>query len=115
MPAETPCYPDRYDNDYITTEPGLFPDVMFQVATGKITVASAARSRWIDVVLPAQKTTCTQWLNTDCISDYFKTPVFSETYREIVENYIRTAVDCGINMILTPIFIPPLDKEVGEE
>ena len=41
--------------------------------------------------------------------------MFSEKHWEIIENFIRTAVDNGINMILTPIFTPALDTMVGGE
>ena len=33
----------------------------------------------------------------------------------MVEQYVQMAVDFGINMILTPIFTPPLDTDIGGE
>jgi hypothetical protein len=41
--------------------------------------------------------------------------VFSEEYWRIVENFVAHAVKRGCNMILTPIFTPPLDTAVGGE
>ena len=41
--------------------------------------------------------------------------MFSEAHWEIIEQFVKTAADHGINMILTPIFTPPLDTEVGGE
>lgn len=69
----------------------------------------------IPAVLPPQQTVYTQWFHTDCLSDYFGVPVFSEQYWRIVQNYVRTAVQSGVNMILTPLFTPPLDTAVGGE
>lgn len=69
----------------------------------------------IGAVMPEQKTMYTQWFHTDCISDYFGVDVFSEEYWKIVENYLKAAVESGVNMILTPVFTPPLDTAVGSE
>lgn len=65
--------------------------------------------------LPAQKTLYTEWFHTDCLSVYYGTPVFSEKYWEIVENFMKNAARAGINLILTPTFTPPLDTAVGDE
>lgn len=69
----------------------------------------------IDAELPAQSLIHTQWFHSDCLATWYKVGVFSEEYWNIVEKYIRTAVDHGINMILTPLFTPPLDTAIGEE
>ncbi len=57
----------------------------------------------------------TEWFHCDCLADYYQVEVFSERHWEIIENFIRTAVRRGCNMILTPIFTPPLDTAVGGE
>lgn len=67
----------------------------------------------IPTLLPKQQLIHTEWLHTDCLSDYYNAPVFSEKYWEIVKNYIKFAQEHGQNMILTPIFSPPLDTEIG--
>lgn len=69
----------------------------------------------IDGLLPAQSLVYTNWLHTDCLSTYYKTEVFSERYWEIVENFLSTAVEYGMNTVLTPIFTPPLDTKPGGE
>ena len=33
--------------------------------------------------------------------------MFSERFWELLEAYVKTAADYGINMLLTPIFTPP--------
>lgn len=69
----------------------------------------------IDRVLPKQELLYTNWFHNDCLCTYYKAEVFSEKYWKIVENYIRNATEHGVNMLLTPVFTPPLDTEVGGE
>lgn len=69
----------------------------------------------IPALLPEQKLIHTEWLHCDCLADYYRTDVFSETHWQIIENFISTAAHYGINMILTPLFTPPLDTEIGGE
>ena len=69
----------------------------------------------IDYDLPKQELLYTNWFHNDCLCTYYKVDVFSDKYWEIVENYIRNAAAHGVNMLLTPIFTPPLDTAVGGE
>ena len=69
----------------------------------------------IGAVLPAQTLLHTNWFHSDCLSTYYKAPVFSEEYWKITESFIKTAAEHGINMLLTPIFTPPLDTQIGGE
>lgn len=69
----------------------------------------------IPVQLPKQELIHTEWFHCDCLADYYRTEVFSETHWQIIENYISTAARYGVTMILTPLFTPPLDTEVGGE
>lgn len=65
--------------------------------------------------LPPQSLLHTEWFHTDCLSTWYKVPVFSEEYWRITENFIRAAVEHGVNMLLTPVFTPPIDTPVGKE
>ena len=69
----------------------------------------------IDALLPKDDIYFTQWFHADCLANYYNVEVFSDRHFEIIENFIRTAKRNGINMILTPIFTPPLDTAVGGE
>ena len=55
----------------------------------------------------------TRWFYADCIADYHNVPIWSDAHFDLVEAYIREAVDVGINMILVPIHTPPLDTAIG--
>lgn len=69
----------------------------------------------IDAALPPQELQYTQWFHTDCISTYYGVEAFSEEHWVLIEKFIRMAAENGVNMLLTPIFTPPLDTAVGGE
>lgn len=156
VPSELPAYIERedaYDDDYITTSPGLFPDPLFDITDNtvelipnfyralwvtvktncnmeageypvKITLQNAEKEIYasvqmslkvINAVLPSQKLIVTQWFHADCLASYYHVDALSERHWEIIEEFIKTAADNGINMLLTPIFTPPLDTEIGRE
>lgn len=55
----------------------------------------------------------TDWLHCDCIANYYGVPANGSRYFARVENFIRTAVEHGINTVFVPCFTPPLDTAVG--
>lgn len=69
----------------------------------------------LNALLPEQTLIHTEWFHTDCIADWYKIPVFSEEYWELTFQYMEAAARYGINMILTPLFTPPLDTAPGGE
>lgn len=69
----------------------------------------------IDAVLPEQTLINTEWFHADCIADYFNVPVFSEEHWDYIESFMEAFLKCGNNMILTPVFTPPLDTDIGGE
>ena len=69
----------------------------------------------IGAVLPKQELLVTEWVHYDCIADAHGLEIFSEEHWQAIENYLKTAIDNGINTILTPVFTPPLDTAIGWE
>ena len=69
----------------------------------------------IGVNLPKQDTIVTQWFHADCIADVHRVEVLSENWWALVREYMLMASSHGQNMILTPVFTPPLDTQVGGE
>ncbi len=144
---------DDYDDNYLRTTPGLYPDLITKLGYQDRAVVSVEnlRTLWLDVELPedfkageydtdiilmngeeelaktslmikvcdgtlAEETVPhTEWFYTDCIADYYKVEVFSEEHWGLIESFMKTAKDNGINTILTPIFTPALDTYVGGE
>lgn len=73
------------------------------------------RVRLVDAVLPAQELILTQWFHCDCLAQYYGVEAFSERHWTIIENFVKTAVKNGINLLLTPVFTPALDTYIGGE
>ncbi|SDE14992.1 protein of unknown function [Paenibacillus sp. UNCCL117] len=69
----------------------------------------------IPAALPRQKLIRTEWFHTDCLASYYGCPVFSEEHWRRIGQFMDTAARHGINMLLTPLFTPPLDTAVGGE
>lgn len=69
----------------------------------------------IPALLPEQKLIHTEWLHADCLATYYQLDIFGQRHWELIEQYVKNAAAHGINMILTPLFTPPLDTAVGEE
>ncbi|MGO4546443.1 DUF4091 domain-containing protein [Paenibacillus sp. 2TAB23] len=152
VPSELPAYPQS-DDDFITKQPGLFPDPLYEVSHGTLRlVACQWRSLWVEfdprgglpagkyairvefrdpdgrelasvehtvellnAELPKQELIHTEWFHYDGIAAWYRIEAFGERYWELLEHYIETAVEHGMNMLLTPLFTPPLDTKVGGE
>lgn len=170
LPSDFPCWETAAkDENYLTHEPGLFPDLLTPLKDRHIRpIPRQYRSVWIsfpvtketmpgtyEVVIEAkpelslitgsggqweaeegcresvslsfrlrvgcmklekQKLIHTEWFHADCLADYYRVEPLSEAHWAILERFIRQA-GCrhGVNMLLTPVFTPPLDTEVGGE
>ena len=166
IPSDYPCYAE-YDEHYITTKPGMFPDALLPFDGMVLPISGQMRSIWIDIdlqnleaglheitisaeaeertecangvvvhnpyvaqqnweqvlqievlpaVLPKQRLLHTEWFHADCLADFYQVEAFGEEHWKILENFIRFAgEECGINLLLTPVFTPPLDTVVGGE
>lgn len=101
--------------------PDAIPGDIYPVALSlvdsqdKEMVSITASIEVIPIQLPAQELLHTEWFHGDCLADYYKVPVFSEEHWNILEQFISLYGKRGMNMILTPIFTPPLDTAVGGE
>lgn len=96
-------------------EPGEYPiKIQFLNESEKIAVAGLA-VEIINADLPGQTLLHTNWFHTDCLATWYNTEIFSEEYWRITENYLKNAVRHGMNLVLTPLFTPPLDTQPGGE
>lgn len=94
---------------------GKYP-VTFRVRSGDETVAETEVE--IEVIgkkLPELDLMHTEWFYTDCLADYYDCEVWSEKHWKIIDNFVKEAVRSGVNMLLTPVFTPPLDTLIGGE
>jgi len=106
---------------WISVEPkgemtGTFP-ISFKILNAKDEVLETLdfQLEIIDANLPETDIYNTCWLHGDCIAKLHNVEILSEAYWSILEKYIKVYVKFGHNMILTPIFTPPLDTAVGKE
>lgn len=152
VPCDYPCH-GTWDDNYLTTSPGLIPDLLEPATWGETIQAVPAQWRclWITVdasLLSPGKTTVelrlftsdgeilasflvylrvlkeslpdatlyhTEWFHADCIANYYHQEVFSEEHWKTIENFMESAAQHGVNMLLTPVFTPPLDTVRGGE
>ncbi len=82
---------------------------------GNCVTEATVALRVLGATLPKQDLKVTEWFYCDCISSYYELEIFSERHWEYIERFVKTAVENGINTILTPVFTPPLDTAVGKE
>ena len=94
--------------------PGAYKvSVLMRDRHGNVLAKRDMKITVLDEVIKEQSLIYTRWFYADCISDYHGVPIYSDRHFELIEGYIRTATDMGINMILVPIHTPPLDTDVG--
>lgn len=89
--------------------------ITFWNESGESVAQAEVEVEVINTALPEQKLIYTQWFHTDCVADSYGYDIFSEELWNMLEKYLTTAYKNGINMILTPVFTPPLDTAVGSE
>ncbi|MBO5858969.1 MAG: DUF4091 domain-containing protein [Clostridia bacterium] len=82
---------------------------------GEAIADGSASIEVIDCRLEKQTLIHTNWYHADCLCNYYHVEAMSDEFWRINKNYISTAVEHGINCILTPVFTPPLDTKVGGE
>jgi len=114
--------PEQWRSLWITVNPdgqvnpGSYPiAIVFKTSAGEELGKAEFTLEIINAALPKQSLINTQWFHTDCLATWYKVDIFSEEHWNIIKQYIQTAVKHGINMILTPLFTPPLDTAVGGE
>ena len=96
------------ENNELKGKSGTIKQVPYHTLTFTLNV--------LDAALPRQTLIHTEWFHTDCLADYYHVPVFSEAHWNVIEEQIALAgEELGINMLLTPVFTPPLDTAVGGE
>lgn len=95
---------------------GTYPiEIQYLTSENEVAASVSTKVTIMDAVLPEQDLIHTEWFHSDCLADYYHVDAFSEGHWTILENFIREYVARGCNMILTPMFTPPLDTAVGGE
>ena len=126
--AEDHMYPDLLQEcESITLEKGefatLFVDVSAEVKSEglhAIEVLIGDKSyelplTVLSTVLPETDLRIEHWFHLDGICNYYGLKPFSEEFYVRFEQFLSAYVKMGNNMMLIPVFTPPLDTQVGGE
>jgi hypothetical protein len=115
-------FPEQWRSIWVTVDlqgnmiAGEYPiEIIFERENGDIIGRETYLLEVIQAELPEQKLLHTEWFHTDCLATHYQVDVFSEEHWRRIEQFVQTAAKHGMNMILTPLFTPPLDTEVGGE
>lgn len=127
--GELMAYPDQWRALWVSVkihdnaEKGTYPIKI--TITKNENLSSEDEKKWygeqifnlqvIPVLLPKQEIIHTEWFHTDCICGWYGIEPFSPRYWELVDSYMNNAVGHGINMLLTPLFTPPIDTKQDME
>lgn len=90
-------------------------EVSFVSETGEALGHEVFALEVIPAELPEQELIHTEWLHADCLATEYGVDIFSDRHWALIEAYVGTAAAHGMNMLLTPLFTPPLDTAVGGE
>lgn len=96
-------------------KPGHYPIRISFMHSGERLAEETFELEVIGAELPQQQLKYTNWFHTDCLATYYSYDIFSEEHWQAIDHFVQTAVKHGMNMILTPLFTPPLDTRVGGE
>lgn len=69
----------------------------------------------LDAELPETDLRLTNWMHYDGIARQHRVELFTPEFYEVFEGYLKLYVESGFNMLLTPVFTPPLDTYKGGE
>lgn len=90
-------------------------DIVITLDSGGNKLTCKYKLTVVDVKLEEVDFKYTRWFHYDGIAQYYNLPVFSPEYNKIMDNFIKCAVNHGQNMLLVPMFTPPLDTRIGSE
>ena len=63
--------------------------------------------------LPKQSTILANWFHTDCLASLYNVKMYSKKHWQIIEDFMKCAIENGVNSIYTPLFSIPLDTNPG--
>ena len=69
----------------------------------------------VDATLPETGLRLTNWMHYDCIANAHDVALFSDAFYAVFADYLKNYRECGFNMLLVPLFTPPLDTAQNGE
>ena len=98
-----------------TVKPGVYPTRFEYFYAGETQAVVTYDLEVIGAKLPETDLKLTNWMHYDCICQKHGVKPFSKSFYKIFGKYLDVYVESGFNMLLTPMFTPPLDTKVGGE
>lgn len=95
--------------------PGEYPIEISLEQNGYVIGKAEYKVTVLDFYLGESSLIYTNWFHYDCLAQYYNLKVFSPEYNKIMYDFISCAVRHGMNMLLIPMFTPPLDTRCGRE
>lgn len=87
--------------------------VVTHADTGDVIADKTMTIEVLDKVTLPQELIYMRATHIDCIADYHNVEVYSERHWELIEAYLKEAIDVGINVVCVPLHTPPVDIAVG--
>lgn len=111
MPGQWHSFWLYADTKYLS--PGKYNMEIHFKQNGKILSRELFVLDILDAHLPSHGLIHTEWFYLDCLATHHQVEMLAEEHFEIIEAYLENYVEHGMNMILTPLFSPPLEMDVG--
>lgn len=113
--ARQGCYNSIWFTIKGDLKPGVYPIKISLEQNGYVICEVEYKVSVLDFYLGESELIYTNWFHYDAIANYYNLKVFSPKYNKIMYKFIDHAVGHGMNMLLVPMFTPPLDTRVGSE
>lgn len=106
----------RLPEEEKSVEAGAYPITLTMLnAKGEAMAEAEIEIEIIAADLPETDFKRTEWFHCDCLANYYEVPVFGDKHFAIIEEFIKTAAENEINMLMMPVFTPELDTYIGGE
>ncbi|MBO4982712.1 MAG: DUF4091 domain-containing protein [Clostridia bacterium] len=110
---------DSYNSLWFTVKgdlkPGVYPIEITLEQNGYVLGKTDYKVTVLDYYLGESDLIYTNWFHYDSLANYYNLKVFSSKYNRIMYDFIKSATRHGMNMLLVPMFTPPLDTRHGSE
>ena len=113
--ARLGCYNSIWFTVKGALTPGEYPIEISLEQNGYVIGKTEYKVTVLDFYLGESELIYTNWFHYDALAQYYNLKVFSQRYNKIMYDFISCAVKHGMNMLLTPMFTPPLDTRPGQE
>lgn len=88
-------------------------EITISDASGELLHRSTVTIRVIGIELPPLPIANTHWFHCDGLAQFYGVGAFSAEHWQLIEAFVGSASRMQVNTLLTPVWTPPLDTEIG--